>query len=158
MAEPRIYLTPAGVAKLQAELKQLIEVERPKTVDEVATAAAHGDRSENAEYKYGKLRLRDIDRRMRFLNKRLDRVTVVEPRSEAVGVVHFGATVTVSDEEGSSKRYTIVGSDEIEPARGRISYESPVGRALLNKRVGDVVVVRRPSGEVELEITGISYE
>lgn len=152
------YITPAGAEKLTAELRQLLEVERPKTVDEVATAAAHGDRSENAEYKYGKLRLRDIDRRIRFLQKRLDSLEVVDPRKQSGKTVFFGATVEVEDEDGRRKRYQIVGEDESDPARGRISYLSPVGRALLKRKVGELVTVRRPAGDVELEITAIAYE
>ncbi|MSP23778.1 MAG: transcription elongation factor GreB [Myxococcales bacterium] len=155
---PRHYMTPRGVAVLQAELKQLVELERPKTVNEVATAAAHGDRSENAEYKYGKLRLRDIDRRTRFLQKRLESVVVIEPKSQSGDAVHFGATVAVSDESGTISRYMIVGTDETDPSAGRISYESPLGRALLNRRVGELVIVKRPMGDVEVEIAGISYE
>ncbi len=151
------YITPEGAAKLTAELRQLLEVERPKTVDEVATAAAHGDRSENAEYKYGKLRLRDIDRRIRFLQKRLDAIEVVDPKKQSGAVVFFGATVEVEDEDGGRKRYQIVGEDESDPGRGRVSYVSPIGRALLKRKVGDIVTVRRPAGDLELEITGISY-
>jgi len=153
----RNYITPAGVAMLQAELKQLVAEERPKTVEEVRVAAAHGDRSENAEYKYGKLRLRDIDRRIRFLNKRLDSVVVVTPSEQSGDAVLFGATVTVEDEEARRRSYQLVGEDESEPDRGRISWRSPVGYALLNKRVGEIVTVRRPAGELELEILAIEY-
>ena len=156
MAQPN-YITPAGAERLQAELRQLVAVERPKTVDEVATAAAHGDRSENAEYKYGKLRVRGIDRRIRFLEKRLDRVVVVDPATQSGDVVFFGATVEVEDEEGVTKRYTLVGEDESEPAAQRVSWRSPLGRALLKRRVGDFVVVRRPAGDMELEILSIRY-
>ena len=158
MSGPRIYITPSGAAKLQNELRQLIEIERPKTVDEVATAAAHGDRSENAEYKYGKLRLRDIDRRIRFLTKRLDSVEVVDAAAQSGDAVFFGATVDVVDEDGEEKTYTLVGEDESAPAAGRISWKSPLGRSLLRRRVGDFVTVKRPRGELELEITAIRYE
>jgi transcription elongation factor GreB len=151
------YITPAGAQKLTDELNHLLRVERPKTVDEVATAAAHGDRSENAEYKYGKLRLRDIDRRIRFLQKRLDAAVVVEPKEQKPGVVFFGATVTLEDEDGNEKRYMLVGEDESEPKEGRISWRSPIGAALLKRRVGDMVTVRRPAGDLELEILAISY-
>jgi transcription elongation factor GreB len=156
----RNYMTPAGARKLTEELKRLIEVERPKTVDEVATAAAHGDRSENAEYKYGKLRLREIDRRIRFLQKRLDAAVVVDPKSPeiATGAVVFGAIVRVADEEGRERRYQLVGEDESDPAAGKVSWRSPIGSALLKKRVGDIVVVRRPAGDLELEIIEITYE
>ncbi len=153
----KTYITPAGAAKLQAELKQLIEIERPKTVDEVATAAAHGDRSENAEYKYGKLRLRDIDRRIRFLVKRLDSVEVVDPATQSGDAVFFGATVEVMDEDGNRRRYQIVGEDESAPERGQVSYISPIGRALLKRKVGEFVTVRRPAGDLELEIMAIDY-
>ena len=156
MATPN-YITPTGVARLQAELKQLIEIERPKTVDEVATAAAHGDRSENAEYKYGKLRLRDIDRRLRFLSKRLDAAVVVDPETQASDRVRFGATVEVEDEDGERKSYTLVGEDESEPKLGRISWRSPVGRALLGRREGDFVTVKRPAGDLEVEVVAIRY-
>jgi len=152
------YITPGGAQKLTDELNQLIKVERPKTVDEVATAAAHGDRSENAEYKYGKLRLRDIDRRIRFLQKRLDLVVLVEPSERRGDAVFFGATVEVEDEEGTRRRYQLVGEDETEPKEGRISWRSPLGRSLLKRKVGDVVTVKRPAGEVELEILNVAYE
>lgn len=152
------YITPGGARRLTEELQRLVQVERPKTVDDVATAAAHGDRSENAEYKYGKLRLKEIDRRIRFLQKRLDAAEVVDPASQEADVVFFGATVEVEDEEGERKRYQLVGEDEGEPKVGRVSWRSPLGRALLKKRVGDVVVVHRPAGELELEIVEIRYE
>ncbi len=151
------YITPGGAAKLQAELAQLVKVERPKTVEEVATAAAHGDRSENAEYKYGKLRLRDIDRRIRFLGKRLDAVVVVDPRQQQGDAVFFGATVEVEDEDGTRKTYQLVGEDESAPEDGRISWKSPLGRALLKRKVGDFTVVKRPAGDMELEIVAIRY-
>jgi len=158
MALPN-YITPGGYSALQAEMKRLIEVDRPKTVDEVATAAAHGDRSENAEYKYGKLKLKEIDRRLRFLMKRMDRAVVVDPKDQTDKgeQVFFGATVEVEDEDGARKRYMLVGEDESEPKRGRISWRSPLGRSLLKRRVGDFVVVRRPAGEVEVEICEVAY-
>lgn len=151
------YITPSGFAKLQAELKQLVAVERPKTVDEVATAAAHGDRSENAEYKYGKLRLRDIDRRIRFLEKRIDRIEVVDAAGRSDSAVFFGATVELVDDDGNRKRYQLVGEDESEPKEGRVSYVSPIGRALLKRKVGDLVLVNRPAGDIEFEIVSVSY-
>jgi len=152
------YLTPAGAKKLQDELASLLHVERPRVVQEVSDAAAQGDRSENAEYIYGKKRLREIDRRIRFLTKRLDSAVVVKAEEAKQGVVFFGATVLVSDEDGNEKRYRIVGPDEVNPSDGRISFQSPLGRALLKKKVGDVVTVVRPAGEIELEIREISYE
>ncbi len=152
------YITPSGARALTEELNQLARVERPKTVDEVATAAAHGDRSENAEYKYGKLRLRDIDRRIRFLEKRLEQVEVIEPAAQAQrDAVFFGATVEVEDEDGNRRRYQLVGEDESEPAKGRISWRSPIGRALLKRRTGDFVTVKRPAGDMELEVISIAY-
>ena len=152
------YITPAGAQKLQDELKHLVSTERPKTVDDVATAAAHGDRSENAEYKYGKLRLRDIDRRIRFLTKRLDAAVVINPKEQSGDAVFFGATVEIEDEEGDRKQYQLVGEDESDPGHGKISWRSPIGRALLKKKVGDFTVVRRPAGDVELEVVTITYE
>jgi transcription elongation factor GreB len=153
------YITPAGAASLQAELSQLCTVERPKTVDEVATAAAHGDRSENAEYKYGKLRLRDIDRRIRFLTKRLDAAVLVDPSErEQSEIVYFGATVEVEDEEGETKSYQLVGEDESDPKVGKVSWRSPIGRSLLKKRVGDEAIVKRPAGDLELEIVSVKYQ
>lgn len=152
------YITPAGAKRLTDELNQLLSVERPKTVDDVATAAAHGDRSENAEYKYGKLRLKEIDRRIRFLNKRLDTAVVVDPETRAQDdVVYFGATVELEDEDGGRKRYQLVGEDESDPGSGRISWRSPIGRALLKRRVGDTVVVKRPAGDLELEVISVVY-
>lgn len=156
MAAPN-YITPSGAKKLGDEMERLLWVERPQTVQEVATAAAHGDRSENAEYKYGKLRLKEIDRRLRFLKKRLDTAVVVDPATQSGEVVFFGATVSVEDEDGEKRRYQLVGQDESEPKEGRISWTSPVGRALLKRRVGDFVTVRRPAGEIDLEIVAIEY-
>ncbi len=152
------YLTRAGATKLQEELRQLSTVERPKVVAEVADAAAQGDRSENAEYIYGKKRLREIDRRIRFLTKKLESAVIVEESARDASQVRFGATVDVTDEEGNSRTYMLVGPDESDPGRGRLSFQSPVGKALMKKRVGDVVVVKRPVGDLELEITAIRYE
>lgn len=152
------YLTPKGAKKLQEELRHLASVERPKVVTEVADAAAQGDRSENAEYIYGKKRLREIDRRIHFLTKRLESAVIVDPSQMDHDQVRFGATVVVQDEEGNEKTYILVGSDESDPARGALSYVSPVGRALMKRRVGDTVTVRRPVGEVELEIIKVSYD
>ena len=156
MSSPN-YITPGGAKRLSDELKRLIEIERPKTVDDVATAAAHGDRSENAEYKYGKLRLREIDRRIRFLQKRLDAAVVVDPRAQQGEAVFFGAWVEVEDEDGERRRYQLVGEDESEPGEGRISWRSPLGRALLKRKVGDVVTVKRPAGDIEIEVVAIRY-
>ncbi len=158
MSSPN-YITPGGAARLQEELSHLCTVERPKTVDEVATAAAHGDRSENAEYKYGKLRLRDIDRRIRFLTKRLDAAMIVDPSArEQSEIVYFGATVEVEDAEGETKSYQLVGEDESDPKAGKVSWRSPIGRSLLKKRVGDEAIVKRPAGDLELEIVSVKYQ
>ncbi len=153
------YMTASGAKKLADELRQLAERERPKVVQEVADAAAQGDRSENAEYIYGKKRLREIDRRLRFLSKRLDDAIVVadDHRPPDEGRVYFSALVVVEDEDGEQKRYRLVGPDEAEPGRGLLSYQSPLGKALMSKRLGDVIVFQRPAGEVELEIISIEY-
>jgi len=152
------YITPEGRRRLEEELERLWKVERPRVTHEVAEAAALGDRSENAEYIYGKRRLREIDRRVRYLGKLIERLTVV---SEAPGDrerVFFGAFVTVEDEAGQSTTYRLVGPDETDAAAGRISIESPMARALLGKRVGDDATVRRPKGESEVLVTAIRYE
>ena len=155
------YITPAGYRKLQAELDFLWRTERPRITAEVATAAAQGDRSENAEYIYGKKKLREIDRRVRFLSKRLDVVRVVEPSAEQEGKVYFGAWVTIrplDSEDDVEATYRIVGSDEPDSSKGWISVESPVARALLGKAENDVVTVRRPKGETEITIVKIAYQ
>jgi transcription elongation factor GreB len=146
---------------MQDELVQLRTKQRPKIVQDVADAAAQGDRSENAEYIYGKKKLREIDRRIHYLTKRLETATVVGPadrEGSATDRVFFGAIVGIEDEEGRAITYQIVGADEIDLARGLISYRSPLGRALLKRQVGDTVVFKKPSGEAELTITRIAYE
>ncbi len=130
-ADGRNYITRAGARRLQVELARLRSDERPKVVQEVADAAAQGDRSENAEYIYGKKRLREIDRRIHFLTKRLESAVVVEPRTDGTQRVFFGAAVEVEGEDGARARYRIVGVDEVDLARGCISWRSPLGRALL---------------------------
>jgi transcription elongation factor GreB len=140
---------------MRAELSKLLQEERPTIVKSVSDAAAMGDRSENAEYIYGKRRLREIDRRLRFLSKKLQDVEVIDPATLSAGKVVFGLIVTVQGEDGERQSFQIVGQDEIDPARGRITFNSPVGKALLGKKVGDVVLIRRPKGEVELEIVEI---
>jgi transcription elongation factor GreB len=152
------YITPGGARALRAELAQLWTIERPRVTQEVADAAAQGDRSENAEYIYGKRRLREIDRRVRFLSKRLDEVTVVtEPPSDPRRVF-FGAHITLEDEAGEQHTYRIVGGDESDVDKGWISIDSPVARACLGKRVDDVVTVRAPRGEIEYTILAIRYD
>jgi transcription elongation factor GreB len=152
------YITRPGYRRLEHELERLWKVERPKVTQEVAWAAAQGDRSENAEYIYGKKKLREIDRRIRYLSKRLDLLTVVEPAPEQAGRVFFGATVTVDDDAAVQHRYRIVGPDETDAATGWISVESPVARALLGKRVGDEATVVRPKGPTVLVVIAIDYE
>lgn len=153
------YITPEGFQKLQDEEDQLWRVERPRVTHEVSEAAALGDRSENAEYIYGKKRLREIDRRVRYLRKRMDELTVVRPSREQEGRVFFGAFVTVSDPEGSLREYQLVGPDESDPSAGRLSIESPTGRALIGRQQGDEVRVPRPRDEgVVLEVVAIRYE
>jgi transcription elongation factor GreB len=155
---PNTYLTPDGAKKLVTELKHLLTVERPKVVQEVTDAAAQGDRSENAEYIYGKKRLREIDRRIRFLTKRLDSAVVVTKHEVRHDVVAFGALVEVVDENGKRSAYRLVGPDESDPGKGFISFKSPLGQALLKRKVGDVVTVRRPAGDIDVEILSIQYE
>ena len=156
MPDPN-YITPEGARKLSEELIRLRSVERPQTVREVTEAAAQGDRSENAEYIYGKKRLREIDRRLNFLAKRLDNAVLVNPAEQRGDKVFFGATVEIEDESGARSTYVIVGEDETDSATGRISWRSPVGRALLGKRAGETVLVRRPAGEVEIELVAVRY-
>jgi len=152
------YITPDGARKLRAELDQLWTVERPRVTQEVADAAAQGDRSENAEYIYGKRRLREIDRRVRFLSKRLDEVMVVTEPPTDPGRVFFGAYVTVENDGGERHTYRIVGGDESDVDKGWISIDSPVARACLGKRGDDVITVRAPKGEIEYTIVAVSYE
>ena len=157
-ADADAYLTPAGAARFQKELHQLRAVERPKVVEVVSWAAGNGDRSENGDYIYGKKRLREIDRRMRFLIKRLEKAKVVDPAQQAVvDRVFFGATVTYVDEDEKERTVTIVGVDEARLDKGEISLVSPVARALLRARVGDWVQVRKPGGDEEVEVRAISY-
>jgi transcription elongation factor GreB len=151
------HITPEGAKKLRAELDHLWTVERPRVTQEVADAAAQGDRSENAEYIYGKRRLREIDRRVRFLSKRLDEITIVSEPPTDPKRVFFGAWVTVEDEDGVEKTYRIVGADESDLEQGFISIDSPVARALLGKRDGDEVTVRVPKGDVVYTISGVEY-
>jgi transcription elongation factor GreB len=152
------YITPAGHARLKSELKALVEIERPEIVKTVAWAASNGDRSENADYLYGKRRLREIERRMRFLMKRLEIAEVVDPRDQDRDQVFFGATVTYRESGGGEHVISIVGTDEVDPARGRVSWVSPVARALLKAREGDRVTLKTPAGDEPLEILEVRYE
>ena len=151
------YVTPAGHARMQAELKQLLDVERPQTVSIVHWAASNGDRSENGDYIYGKKRLREIDRRIRFLIKRLEIAEVVDSGGQDRDRVFFGATVSVRDGAGQLRSVSIVGMDEVDPSRGRVSWVSPIARALLKARAGDSVTLRSPSGVEQLEVEEIRY-
>lgn len=154
----RNYITPAGHARIRAELEYLLRSERPQVVGVVQWAAANGDRSENADYIYGKRRLREIDRRIRFLTRRLDLAEIVDPaRRENTGQVFFGAVVTICDEQGTENTYQIVGVDETDLARGRISWVSPLARALLKSRAGDVVRFQSPAGWREVEVVAVDY-
>lgn len=152
-------ITKEGYEALEKEKDELWTVERPHTTEKVAWAASLGDRSENADYHYNKKRLREIDRRIRYLNKRLQSVYVVERPTKNLDKVYFGAWVTVEDEEGETRLYRIVGADEIYKApKGYISFKSPVAKALLGKQVDDEVTVQTPSGEDLLYIVAIEYK
>ena len=150
------YITPAGFARLKAELALLVERERPEVVKTVAWAASLGDRSENADYIYGKRRLREIDRRVRFLIKHLENAEVVQSSGRDTDQVFFGAAVKLRSKDGV-RELTIVGIDEVEPARGRVSWRSPIAKALLKAREGDTVTVRAPGGDEQFEILEVSY-
>lgn len=152
------YITAEGAKKLRAELDELWTVERPRVTQQVADAAAMGDRSENAEYIYGKRRLREIDRRVRFLSKRLEEIRVVSEPPTDPNRVFFGAWVTIEDDNAAQKTYRIVGADESDLERGYISIDSPVARGLLGKRDGDTFTVRVPKGDVEYTIVRVKYE
>jgi len=152
------YMTKQGYARLRAELEQLMNQERPAVVQTVSWAASNGDRSENGDYLYGKKRLREIDRRIRFLTRRLETAEVVDPALQPNrDQVFFGATVTYSDARGQEHDVTIVGVDEAEPLQGRISWISPVARALLKARAGDTVALRTPAGLESLDVLDVCY-
>ncbi|MGC2458452.1 MAG: transcription elongation factor GreB [Gallionellaceae bacterium] len=152
------YITPAGYQRLQDELDQLWKIERPALVQTIAWAASNGDRSENGDYIYGKKRLREIDRRIRFLAKRMDNAVVVDPAlREKCDQVFFGATVTVSNSEGVETTYSIVGVDEADPGRGLVSWVSPLARALLKARAGDTVSLFVPGGVEVREVVEVVY-
>jgi transcription elongation factor GreB len=152
------YITPAGYARLRGELIALLDVERPKVVEAVSWAAKNGDRSENGDYLYGKKRLREIDRRIRFLTKRLDIAEVADPTLHAGSEqVFFGATVTYADDMGAERTITIKGIDEADNLAGEVSWVSPIARALLKARVGDEVTLMTPRGAQRIEVTAVSY-
>jgi transcription elongation factor GreB len=160
-AGARNYMTPGGFARMRRELDMLVSKERPELVATVAWAAGNGDRSENGDYIYGKKRLREIDRRIRFLVRRLDTAEVVDPAmprdDDAASRVYFGATVTVAGGTGGERTVSIVGIDEIDTARGYISWISPMARALLKAREGDTVTVHTPGGIEELDVVDVRY-
>jgi len=155
---PKNYITPAGFRRLTEELAHLWKVERPPVVQTVTWAAANGDRSENGDYIYGKQKLRQIDRRIRHLSKRLDSAVVVDNAGKSHQRVFFGATVTFEHESGAERTVTIVGVDEIDSGDTLISWRSPMATALLKASVGDVVTLRTPRGPERLEITAIRYD
>ncbi|MBI3284474.1 MAG: transcription elongation factor GreB [Burkholderiales bacterium] len=152
------YMTPEGHLRMKTELLHLIDVERPEVVNVVHWAASNGDRSENGDYIYGKRRLREIDRRIRFLTKRLDIAEVFDPRiHHGSDQIFFGATVTYENQQGEEVTVTIVGVDEFDPLQGKISWISPVARALTKARSGDSVTLKTPAGSDELTILNVSY-
>jgi transcription elongation factor GreB len=152
------YITPHGYARLRAELLQLMDDERPRVVETVHWAASNGDRSENGDYIYGKKRLREIDRRIRFLTKRLELAEVTDPAVHHGGdQVFFGATVSYAEESGQERTVTILGIDEADSAQGQVSWISPISRALLKARVGDVVKLVTPLGTQEIEVLTVQY-
>src|SRR5690348_7347405 len=153
------YMTPCGHHQMQDELRQLLRVERPKVVETVAWAAGNGDRSENGDYIYGKRRLREIDRRIRFLSKRLESAQIVDPKQQRnPDQVFFGATVSYADGQGIEKTVTIVGVDEADFARGQVSWISPIARALMKAHEGDIVELRAPAGIEQIEVLEIRYD
>lgn len=157
-ASGKNYITPAGYARLRAELLELIDNERPRIVDIVHWAASNGDRSENGDYLYGKKRLREIDRRIRFLTKRLEIAEVADPRlHHGSDQVFFGATVTYADAHGDERTITIMGIDEADSLQGQVSWISPIARALLKARVGDEVRLVTPQGVQEIEVLDVQY-
>lgn len=158
MDDRKNYITPEGLAKLRAEYHALMHEERPKLVEVVAWAASNGDRSENADYQYGKRRLREIDRRVHFLTKRIEDAEVVDPKTMKAQTILFSATVTIVNEDGNELVYQIVGEDEFDPKIGRISWRSPVAKALLGKKVGDEVRLIKPAGEEFVTVEKIEYK
>lgn len=157
MANAPNYITPSGLEALRNEYRELFHRERPKLVETIAWAAGNGDRSENADYIYGKRRLREIDRRLYFLGQRIEMAQVVDPKSVSADKVLFGATVTVLNEQNEPKTYQIVGEDEIDVSRGKISWKSPLAKALLNKKQGEEALIHKPTGDSIVEIVRIEY-
>jgi transcription elongation factor GreB len=157
MARPPRYVTPEGFRRIAEEHERIWSRERPRIVAEVEAAAALGDRSENAEYIYGKKKLRELDRRLRFLSESMDALVVIDPAPHPSGRAFFGAWVTVEHDDGAKRTYRLVGPDELDVAAGRISVDAPLGRALLGRAEGDTVVVQRPAGPAEVTVVGIRW-
>jgi len=158
MADDINYITPTGMEKLKSEYSELLNGERPKVVETVTWAASNGDRSENADYQYGKRRLREIDKRLHFLQKRIEAAEVIDPKSLKSDKIIFGATVHIEDENGQQKIYQIVGEDEFDIKMNKISWKSPVARALLGKKLDDEVKIQKPSGEEIVIVTKIEFK
>ena len=154
----KVYITPGGARKLRDELNWLWRVQRPEVTQKVSAAAALGDRSENADYIYGKKHLREIDKRIRYLTKRLDNLEIVDRKPDDQGKIFFGAWVSLEAEDGECSQVRIVGADEFDLAKGWISLNSPVAKSLLGKRRGDDVIVHRPLGRTEIHILDVTYE
>ena len=152
------YITPDGWKRIAAEHERIWSVERPRIVREVEAAAALGDRSENAEYIYGKKKLRELDRRLRFLSERMDELTVVAPTPHPSGKAYFGAWVRVEDEDGTERIYRLVGPDEADAPSGLLSVDAPLGRALLGRAEGDLVRFQRPAGPIEVTVVEVTWE
>jgi transcription elongation factor GreB len=158
MSDPPNYITPDGYRRLREEYETLFGLDRPKLVETISWAAGNGDRSENGDYIYGRRKLREIDRRLGFLSRRMKDAKVVDPAAQPErGRVYFGATVTLADEEDFRRTLTLVGEDETDAAAGRIAWSSPIGRAIRGASVGDVRRVTLPAGERALEIVSIAY-
>lgn len=155
---PKNYVTPAGYARLKEELTRLLDIERPELVKVISWAASNGDRSENGDYIYGKKRLREIDRRIHYLGRRLDQSVVVDPAARGdTDQIFFGATVDYLDGNGAQQTVTIVGMDETDPARGHVSWISPIAKALLKRRAGDTLQLATPGGMEDIEIIDVRY-
>ena len=158
-AAPRNYMTPQGYARMKSELTQLLDSERPELVKVVSWAASNGDRSENGDYIYGKKRLREIDRRIRYLTRRLAGAVVVDPAQRGdTERIYFGATVTYATRSGAEHTVSIVGMDEVDAARGRVSWISPIAKALLRRQPGDTLRLGTPGGIEDIEVLDVRYE
>ncbi len=158
MEKNKNYITPAGLKKLQDEFSQLFQGERPKVVEVVTWAASNGDRSENADYQYGKKRLREIDKRLHFLKTKIENALVVDPTAVTAAHIVFGATVTISDEDGAESIWQIVGEDEFDIAAKKISWKSPLATALLGKKLREEILIQKPSGQQSVTIEKIEYK